>query len=122
MSPFPSLHLLANPLTHPNYLLESAYLNWFADILIKQCPHASAPLSRGAPFDIEDFGVALSAGITCPKHDWSFDLFSGRADRGAYKLKIWEVEVRERGSDEAGDGNGDGDGREVWVRRRQRIG
>jgi len=86
-------------------------------ICFKQCPHASAPLSRGAPFDIEDFGVALSAGITCPKHNWSFDLFSGRADRGAYKLKIWEVEVRDRRKSEEDD-----EGQEVWVRRKQRMG
>ncbi|RAL02852.1 Rieske (2Fe-2S) protein [Aspergillus ibericus CBS 121593] len=80
-----------------------------------QCPHSSFPLSQGSLFDIEDFGVVLSAGITCPKHDWSFDLFSGQGDRGSYKLKVWEVEVR--------DGNGKGEGeKEVWVRRKQRIG
>jgi nitrite reductase/ring-hydroxylating ferredoxin subunit len=59
------------------------------------------------PFDIEDFGIVLSAGITCPKHSWSFDLFSGRSDRGNYKLKVWEAEVR---------------GEEVWVRRKPRMG
>ncbi|PWY68533.1 hypothetical protein BO94DRAFT_527679 [Aspergillus sclerotioniger CBS 115572] len=80
-----------------------------------QCPHSSFPLSQGNLFDIEDFGVVLSAGITCPKHDWSFDLFSGQGDRGNYKLKIWEVDVRE------GSGEAEGD-KEVWVRRKQRIG
>ncbi|OSS45658.1 hypothetical protein B5807_09492 [Epicoccum nigrum] len=76
-----------------------------------ECPHSSFPLSNGTPFDIEDFGVKLSAGITCPKHDWSFDLFTGKSDRGSYRLKIWETEVRKGG-----------DGEEVWVRRKQRIG
>ena len=56
----------------------------------------------------------LSAGITCPKHSWSFDLFSGMGDRGAYKLKTWEVEVR--------PGKGGEGGEEVWVRKKQRIG
>jgi nitrite reductase/ring-hydroxylating ferredoxin subunit len=65
-------------------------------------------------FDIEDFGVVLSFGITCPQHDWSFDLHTGKADRGSYKLKVWEVQVRRS---EAGE-----DTSEVWVRRRQRIG
>ncbi|KAK3984715.1 hypothetical protein QBC44DRAFT_300747 [Cladorrhinum sp. PSN332] len=75
------------------------------------CPHSSFPLSQGTPFDIEDFGIVLSAGITCPKHGWSFDLFSGRADRGNYRLKVWQVELR--------DGSED---KEVWVRRKQRMG
>ncbi|KAK4227193.1 hypothetical protein QBC38DRAFT_200573 [Podospora fimiseda] len=79
------------------------------------CPHSSFPLSQGTPFDIEDFGIVLSAGITCPKHGWSFDLFSGRADRGNYRLKVWEVELR----DAAAAGEED---KEVWVRRKQRIG
>ncbi|KAL2122258.1 hypothetical protein VTJ04DRAFT_2713 [Mycothermus thermophilus] len=83
-----------------------------------QCPHSSYPLSQGIPFDIEDFGIALSAGLTCPKHGWSFDLFSGRADRGTYRLKVWEVELREIPGAE-GDEKGD---REVWIRRKPRIG
>ena len=85
---------------------------------VKECPHSSFPLSNGTPFDIEDFGVKLSAGITCPKHDWSFDLFTGKSDRGSYRLKVWETEVRKGG---AGVGDEDGEG-EVWVRRKQRIG
>ncbi|KAL2135490.1 hypothetical protein VTI74DRAFT_8349 [Chaetomium olivicolor] len=80
-----------------------------------QCPHSSYPLSQGMPFDIEDFGIVLSAGVTCPKHNWSFDLFSGRSDRGNYKLKIWEVQLREI----EGTQNDD---KEVWVRRKLRIG
>ncbi|OQE13541.1 hypothetical protein PENFLA_c046G06209 [Penicillium flavigenum] len=60
-----------------------------------QCPHSSFPLSRGNLFDIEDFGIVLSAGLTCPKHGWSFDIFSGRADRGNYTLKVWEVQLRD---------------------------
>ncbi|KXG51929.1 uncharacterized protein PGRI_082130 [Penicillium griseofulvum] len=82
-------------------------------ILSKQCPHSSFPLSRGNLFDIEDFGIVLSAGLTCPKHGWSFDIFSGRADRGNYQLKVWEVQLR--------DSSGSTD-QEVWVRRKQRIG
>ncbi|KAK4156058.1 hypothetical protein C8A00DRAFT_12948 [Chaetomidium leptoderma] len=77
-----------------------------------ECPHSSFPLSQGTPFDIEDFGIVLSAGLTCPKHNWSFDLFSGRSDRGNYRLKVWEVELRDT----------EGDDKEVWVRRKPRIG
>ncbi|KAM7206116.1 hypothetical protein V8F20_002898 [Naviculisporaceae sp. PSN 640] len=82
------------------------------------CPHSSFPLSKGIPFDIEDFGVILSAGISCPKHGWSFDLFTGMSDRGNYRLKIWEVELR----DVAGANKGDKEDKEVWVRRKQRMG
>ncbi|KAI5865042.1 hypothetical protein GGS23DRAFT_406111 [Durotheca rogersii] len=92
-----------------------------------RCPHSAYPLSEGIPFDIEDFGVALSAGITCPKHGWSFDLFSGRADRANYELRLWEVQLRPAESAGVGAGSGtrtekDGDDQEVWVRRKQRIG
>ncbi|KAL2154765.1 hypothetical protein VTH82DRAFT_3441 [Thermothelomyces myriococcoides] len=80
-----------------------------------QCPHSSYPLSQGIPFDIEDFGIVLSAGLTCPKHNWSFDLFSGRSDRGNYKLKVWEVELRDIKGEQTND-------KEVWVRRKPRIG
>ncbi|CAN9188013.1 hypothetical protein CC77DRAFT_1029825 [Alternaria alternata] len=76
-----------------------------------ECPHSSYPLSNGTPFDIEDFGVVLSSGIQCPKHDWSFDLHTGRSDRGSYRLQVWEVQQR------AGS-----EGDEIWVRRKQRIG
>ncbi|KAF2016784.1 hypothetical protein BU24DRAFT_423134 [Aaosphaeria arxii CBS 175.79] len=76
-----------------------------------ECPHNSYPLSNGTPFDIEDFGVTLSAGITCPKHDWSFDLFTGQGDRGNYKLQVWETQIRIQEQIE-----------EVWVRRKPRIG
>ncbi|KAF9887202.1 hypothetical protein FE257_010456 [Aspergillus nanangensis] len=82
-----------------------------------QCPHSSFPLSQGSVFDIEDFGISLSAGITCPKHGWSFDIFSGQADRGNYKLKVWEVQLRDPPA--ATEDNSD---QEVWVRRKQRIG
>ncbi|PWY84745.1 hypothetical protein BO70DRAFT_395425 [Aspergillus heteromorphus CBS 117.55] len=82
-----------------------------------QCPHSAFPLSQGSLFDIEDFGVVLSAGITCPKHGWSFDLFSGQGDRGNYKLKVWEVQLRDLPA-----GTADGPDQEVWVRRKQRIG
>ncbi|KAK4543043.1 hypothetical protein LTR36_005820 [Oleoguttula mirabilis] len=71
------------------------------------CPHRTYPLSRGALYDIEDFGIVLSAGITCPKHGWAFDINTGQSDRGTYRLGVWEVEAR------AG-----GDGEEVWVRKK----
>jgi hypothetical protein len=63
----------------------------------------------------------LSAGITCPKHMWSFDLFTGRADRGGYKLKLWEVELRPT-IEVGGGGNGNIREQEVWVRKKQRFG
>jgi len=85
------------------------------------CPHLSYPLSKGTPFDIEDFGVRLSAGIRCPKHDWSFDLVRGNGDRGNYRLKIWEVQLRPISG--ARDDEGiNGEVKEVWVRRKQRMG
>ncbi|KAF3397640.1 hypothetical protein DPV78_008180 [Talaromyces pinophilus] len=79
-----------------------------------QCPHSSFPLSQGNLFDIEDFGIKLSTGITCPRHGWSFDITSGQADRGNYKLKVWEVQLRDQ-PDSATE-------KEIWVRRKQRIG
>ncbi|KAH7072228.1 hypothetical protein BKA63DRAFT_65390 [Paraphoma chrysanthemicola] len=81
-----------------------------------ECPHSSFPLSAGTAFDIEDFGVKLSSAITCPQHDWSFDLHTGKADRGSYKLQVWEVQQRPAA---AGARHGDTD---IWVRRKQRIG
>ncbi|GES63736.1 kinase-like protein [Aspergillus terreus] len=74
-----------------------------------QCPHSSFPLSQGTIFDIEDFGITLSAGVTCPKHGWAFDIFSGQADRGNYKLKIWEVQLRD-----PPENGGDTEDKEVW--------
>ncbi|KAI2621100.1 hypothetical protein GGR54DRAFT_600222 [Hypoxylon sp. NC1633] len=88
-----------------------------------RCPHSSYPLSEGTPFDIEDFGIALSAGITCPKHGWSFDLFTGSADRANYKVGIWEVQFRPSSTAEAVvSSEKHGSDQEVWVRRKQRIG
>ncbi|KAF5002118.1 hypothetical protein FGRMN_601 [Fusarium graminum] len=81
------------------------------------CPHSQFPLSRGTPFDIEDFGVTLSVGVSCPKHDWSFDLFTGMSDRGSYKLKTWEVQIRDSKETPPSETNEKGDGmadREVW--------
>ncbi|KAL4930325.1 Rieske (2Fe-2S) protein [Aspergillus undulatus] len=83
-----------------------------------QCPHSAFPLSQGDLFDIEDFGITLSAGITCPKHGWSFDIFSGKGDRGTFKLKVWEVQLR----DAPGVDGAESSDQEVWVRRKQRIG
>ena len=39
------------------------------------------------------------------------------ADRGTYKLKLWEVELRP-----VAGHNGNDEGQEVWVRKKQRIG
>lgn len=78
-----------------------------------QCPHRSFPLSRGSLHDIEDFGIILSAGLTCPKHGWAFDVFTGESDRGSYQLRVWDVELRSGDSDD-----GEADMREVWVRKR----
>lgn len=64
-------------------------------------------------------------GVTCPKHDWSFDLFTGMSDRGSYKLKTWEVQLRDVKDAEAsqvGEENEKIVEKEVWVRRKQRIG
>jgi len=72
------------------------------------CPHSSYPLSRGNVGDIEDFGIVLSASIRCPKHGWDFDLFTGQSEKGRYRLRIWEVEVRDEESGEP----------ELWVRRK----
>ncbi|KAI0012909.1 hypothetical protein F4779DRAFT_506592 [Xylariaceae sp. FL0662B] len=90
-----------------------------------RCPHSAYPLSEGAvPFDIEDFGVVFSAGLTCPKHGWSFDLFTGIADRSNYKMRSWEVQLRPRTGEQdvATDGDDSEKDKEVWVRRKQRIG
>ncbi|KAM3512406.1 hypothetical protein MY11210_003972 [Beauveria gryllotalpidicola] len=90
----------------------------------QQCPHNAYPLSNGTPFDIEDFGIVLSTGLTCPKHGWSFDIFTGQSDRGLYKLPVWEVQLRDvDGNPWSGSlANSPPDGQTVWVRRRQRIG
>jgi nitrite reductase/ring-hydroxylating ferredoxin subunit len=73
------------------------------------CPHQAYPLTKASLSDIEDFGIVLSVGITCPKHGWTFDLFTGEADVSRYRLGIYEVDARE------GE-NGD----EVWVRKKER--
>ncbi|RYP00691.1 hypothetical protein DL764_006429 [Monosporascus ibericus] len=59
-----------------------------------RCPHSSYPLSNGAPFGVEDFGIIWSSWLTCPKHGWSFDLVTGPADRGNYRLGVWDVQWR----------------------------
>ncbi|KAI1180521.1 hypothetical protein F4777DRAFT_573751 [Nemania sp. FL0916] len=92
-----------------------------------KCPHSAFPLAKGTPFDIEDFGVVLSAGIHCPKHGWSFDLFTGTSDRNNYKLRTWEVQLRPISNAKTQIGGGadqdeNDDAQEVWVRRKQRLG
>ena len=75
------------------------------------CPHQGYPLIRASVSDIEDFGIVLSAGITCPKHGWTFDLHTGEPDVGRYELGLYEVEVRDG---EEGEGEG------VWIRKKER--
>ncbi|KAM0263893.1 hypothetical protein ACHAQJ_000928 [Trichoderma viride] len=93
-----------------------------------KCPHSSYPLSQGTPFDIEDFGIVFSAGLSCPKHGWSFDIFTGTADRGNYQLGIWETQLREiksldsQQADNKSSKVSDTAEKEVWVRRKQRMG
>lgn len=69
--------------------------------------------------------MTLSVGLTCPKHDWSFDLFTGMSDRGSYKLKTWEVQIRDPKDTVSSQMDGENEktpDKEVWVRRKQRIG
>lgn len=40
---------------------------------------------------------------------------TGKADRGNYKLNVWEVQLRDQPVSNTSD-------KEVWVRRKQRIG
>ncbi|KAF5017816.1 hypothetical protein F66182_10230 [Fusarium sp. NRRL 66182] len=83
------------------------------------CPHSQFPLSNGIPFDIEDFGVALSVGLQCPKHGWSFDVFTGMSDRGNYRLTTWEVEIRdakEAASSEPDEKTQTTTDKEVWTK------
>ncbi|KAI0398618.1 hypothetical protein F5Y17DRAFT_10554 [Xylariaceae sp. FL0594] len=88
-----------------------------------KCPHSAYPLVNGTPFDIEDFGVVLSAGISCPKHGWSFDLFTGTADRNNYQLQRWEVQLRPVDENHITEAMKDGlPDQEVWIRRKQRMG
>ena len=60
--------------------------------------------------------MRLSAGITCPKHGWQFDLNTGISDRAAYKLKLWETQLRPVVVD------GVICDQEVWVRKKRLIG
>ncbi|RDW86504.1 Rieske (2Fe-2S) protein [Aspergillus mulundensis] len=106
------------------YLHFQAKLGW---VMLKQrCPHSSFPLKQGTVFDIEDAG----AGVKCFRHGWTFDLLSGRADRGngSIKLAFWDIELRDLGPLKAGIAigvdEGDSDQEDggvadqgVWVRR-----
>ncbi|KAG9661874.1 FAD/NAD(P)-binding domain-containing protein, partial [Aureobasidium melanogenum] len=74
------------------------------------CPHQGYPMTRATLSDIEDFGIVLSTGITCPKHGWTFDLHTGEADVSRYKLGLYEVELRENGDEDE----------QVWVRKKER--
>lgn len=59
-------------------------------------------------------------------HGWSFDLFTGMADGGQYKLRVWGVQLRNVKGAGTSAYTGEGPARveteeEVWVRRQQRI-
>ncbi|KAL3484595.1 hypothetical protein BJX62DRAFT_248311 [Aspergillus germanicus] len=78
-----------------------------------KCPHSSFPLREGNILDIEDVG----ASIRCFRHGWTFDLATGKGDRGNHKLTTWDIEVR----DPLISGSGErsmGAEKEVWVMRR----
>ncbi|KAL4964828.1 Rieske (2Fe-2S) protein [Aspergillus stella-maris] len=86
-----------------------------------KCPHSSFPLREGKILDIEDAG----ASIRCFRHGWTFELGSGvkvgeRA--GATSgLGLWDVEIRDSGS-ESGSEEEKMEEKEVWVRRRRQNG
>lgn len=88
------------------------------------CPHRAYSLSWGVPFDIEDAGGrTLGQAIRCRGHSFAFELTTGAGDRGAYKLGVWDVELRPTAgfvAGEAGSGADEEEEREVWVRRRKR--
>jgi hypothetical protein len=47
------------------------------------------------------------------------------SDRGSYKLKTWEVQIKDAKEKESSQTDGESEktkDREVWVRRKQRIG
>lgn len=52
----------------------------------------------------------------CPKHGWSFDLFTDSSDRRSYKLRTWEVQLRPSGNTDGKDAE-----LEIWVQKRERI-
>lgn len=60
--------------------------------------------------------------VTCPKHGWSFDLSNGKGDRGSYKLQVWEVELRPLSKTRTQVTTSEEEEKEVWVRRKQRMG
>ncbi|BFZ62060.1 hypothetical protein YB2330_003139 [Saitoella coloradoensis] len=63
-----------------------------------KCPHSAYSLSAGGTVaDIEDFGIVFGHGITCSKHNWMFDLSTGKGDRGNYSLGLWDVKEKDDG-------------------------
>jgi nitrite reductase/ring-hydroxylating ferredoxin subunit len=93
----------------PNSLMVFRY-NERIYAIDQACPHQGYPMTNASLSDIEDFGIVLSVGVTCPKHGWTFDLHTGEASVSRYRLGMYEVETRV-----------DGDGEEgVWVRKKER--
>lgn len=91
------------------------------------CPHRAWSLAWAQPFDIEDAGrggAVVGRGLRCRGHGYAFELTTGAGDRGAYRLGIWDVELRPcagGGVVVGGEGEGEEE-REVWVRRRKKSG
>ncbi|UPK96153.1 hypothetical protein LCI18_007088 [Fusarium solani-melongenae] len=71
--------------------------------------------SKSEEVPIGDNALAGDARLTCPKHGWSFDVFSGISNRGSYRLKVWEVQLRDIKETEPVE-------KVEGVRRKQRIG
>ncbi|KAI4763755.1 dimethylaniline monooxygenase [Aureobasidium sp. EXF-3400] len=93
----------------PNSLIVFRY-NERIYAIDQACPHQGYPMTNASLSDIEDFGIVLSVGVTCPKHGRTFDLHTGEASVSRYRLGMYEVETRV-----------DGDGEEgVWVRKKER--
>lgn len=82
------------------------------------CPHRAYSLSWGRPFDIEDAGRVLGAGLRCRGHSYAFELTTGIGDRGNYRLGVWDVELRNAASGAGEDAVKD---QEVWVRKRRNV-
>jgi nitrite reductase/ring-hydroxylating ferredoxin subunit len=53
-----------------------------------KCPHQGFPLESGS-IDFENFN------ITCPYHNWSFDLISGKCLFNTACLSAYPLEIRE---------------------------
>lgn len=57
------------------------------------CPHRGAELYLGDVEEIrdEDMGIVWGHSITCPLHNWVFNLEDGTCDKKRYVLDVYEV-------------------------------